>query len=69
MILIVMKIAHYFLEKKKAVFIYINHVAVLRNYCYKSELVILPLYTDIEIKVKNPIFDSGGLIVFGQERG
>lgn len=42
---------------------------MLRNYCYKSELVILPFYTDIEIKMKNPIFDSGDLIILGQERG
>lgn len=35
----------------------------------KTELVILPLYADLHIKMKNPVFNSGGLIMLGQERG
>lgn len=48
MILTVMKITLYFLEKSSSSMYMLSHAVVLRNWCYKSGLVILPSYADIQ---------------------
>lgn len=81
MTLIAMEVVLYFPEKSSSyiyththiyVYIYIYahcRAAALRNCCSNSELVVLLSYTNIQMKMKNPIFNSWGFIMFGQEKG